>query len=185
MCFTPAALRRLFHSLKVSAVHQKGGLRSCLDSSWCFHSPDRLCWGQGRARSCVRTFLGFLSRGADFMAIISRNLWCSLLQVLGQLLVPKQQKKRGMGKKRPKKIPVLKNLYQGFCSYSKASKEGESLKAYRQRSKYGKICALPCHRLIKEGTYFKSIDNALARMNGRSLVLEGNQPFVKSAYFFS
>lgn len=95
-----------------------------------------------------------------------------------------KKERAGAKKQSQRGYLCLKMLYQGFYSYRKASRDGESLKAYRQRSKHGKICALPCHRLIREGTYFKSMDKALARLNGRSLVLEGNQPFVKSAYFF-
>lgn len=79
---------------------------------------------------------------------------------------------------------MLKNALSGLLFLQKSQQGWGKLESI-QRSKYGEICALPCHRLIRERTYFKSMDKALAHLNGRSLVLEENQPFVKSAYFFS
>jgi len=78
---------------------------------------------------------------------------------------------------------VFENALSGLLFFQKSHQGWRKLESIH-RSKYGKICALPCHRLIREGTYFKSTDKALAHLNGRSLVLEGNQPFVKPAYFF-
>ena len=70
-----------------------------------------------------------LSRGANIMAIISRNLWSSLLQVLGQLLVPKQQKREGGGNKGPKKILVFKNALLGLLFLQKSQQGWRELES--------------------------------------------------------
>lgn len=104
----------------------------------------------------------------------------------GQFLVPKKKKKRvRRDTKQPNRIVAFKNALSRLLFLQTTSRVGESLKTYRKRSKHGKRCALPCQRLIREGTYFKLMDKALACLKGRSLVLEGNQPLVKSAYFFT